>query len=535
MKHVRTSRGVAAATMVLAAAATAACGSSSSNTNDDGTAKDAKLASGATLTIRLDSDPGNLDPHRSVNGPNLLLSVFGYDTPVKLKDDGNVAPEVVTAWKAQDKAYTLTVKQGVTCSDGTPLDAKVVADNINYVADADNESPMAGVAVPAGAEATASGDTVTVKLQGDAPFFMQNIAELPLVCAKGMTDRKMLKDESSGSGPYVLSAAVPGDHYDFTLRKGYAWGPDGARTDAEGMPAKVSFKVVTSATTATNLVISGQLNVAGIQGSDITRLKAAGVFSAGSQFIGQEIAFNESEGRPVADVAVRRALIGSLNLQDLAKVDTGNLGQPANGLIADPKICAGDTMKGNTPQLGVDGAKAALDAAGWTAGSGGVRAKDGKTLAVTLIHPNDEPTTAASAEYIAGQWKQLGVDVKLKGQSFDQTSAIIFGKGQWDATMIGLGVSNPETLVPFFSGPSPTKGNNFGHFKNAGYEAGVAAARAKAGTAGCADWNRAEAALMKDADITPISNKPFFFWGKKAKFEVTAHVLIPTSLRALKG
>jgi peptide/nickel transport system substrate-binding protein len=425
----------------------------------------------------------------------------------------------------------------VTCADGSPMDAKVVADNINYVGDAKNESPMAGVALPAGAKATAdtAAGTVEVTLPGDAPFFMQNLAELPLVCAKGLADRKTLKSASSGSGPYVLSNAVPGDHYDYVLRKGYAWGPNGARTSTPGMPAKVTFKVVTSPTTTANLLVSGQLNVAQVSGADTTRLKSAGLFSAGSQFIGQEIAFNESPDQAVSDVAVRRALIAALNLPDLAKVDSGNLGQQANGLIADPKICGGDTMKGNTPAFDVEGAKTALDQAGWTAGAGGIRAKGGKRLSVSLIYPNESPTTSASAEYIAGQWKKLGVDVKLNEQSFDQTSAVVFGKGAWGATMIGLGVSNPATLVPFFSGPSPTKGNNFGHFDNAQYDAHVASAQSKDGTAGCPDWNAAESALFKDADITPISTKPFLYWGKKVTFKVIAHILQPTSLRALAG
>ncbi|WCB95154.1 hypothetical protein DSM104299_03896 [Baekduia alba] len=534
MKHSRTSCGVAAVTLALAAAsALAGCGSSGGGTD----AKDAKVVSGATLTLAVDADPGSLDPQRSVSGSNLLLNTFAYDTPVKVLDNGQVTPEVVTAWKPGSKSYALTVRKGVTCADGTPMDAKVVADNINYVGDAKNESPMAGSRVPVGTTATAdaAASTVAVKLPVDAPFFMQNIAELPLVCAKGLTNRGTLKATTDGSGPYVLAKAVPGDHYDYVLRKGYTWGPKGQTTASEGIPAKVTFKVVTSPTTTANLLISGQLGVAAVQGSETTRLKAAGLFHAGGMFMGQEVVFNQTPDQAVSDVAVRRALIQGLNLADLAKVDTGGLGKPANGTIADPKICGGDTMKGFTPAFDLDGAKAALDQAGWTAGAGGIRAKDGKRLAVELVYPNETPTTAATAQYLAGQWKQLGADVKLNERSFDQTSAVVFGKGAWGATLIGLGVSNPATLVPFFSGPAPTKGNNFGHFNNKQYDASVSTAQGKDGTAGCADWNAAESALFKDADITPISNKPLEYYGKKARFEVLAHYLIPTSLRVLAG
>ncbi len=326
---------------------------------------------------------------------------------------------------------------------------------------------MAGAKVPVGARATAAGDVVTVRLTGDAPFFMQNIAELPLVCRAGLASRGGLKRATVGSGPYVLKEAVPGDHYEYELREGYAWGPDGASTDVAGLPASITFRVVTSPTTMANLLLNGQLNAGTLSGPDTTRLRAAGLYSAGGQFIGQEIAFNESDGEAVADVAVRRALIAALDLPALAKVDSAGLGEPANGLIADPKICTGDTMRGFTPAYDPEGAAAALDAAGWTAGLDGVRSKDGKRLEISFIYPNEDATTAASAEYIADAWRRLGADVRLNEQSFDQTSAVVFGKGRWSVTLIGLGVNNPETLVPFLSGPSPTDGNNFGHFDNA--------------------------------------------------------------------
>jgi peptide/nickel transport system substrate-binding protein len=515
MKHVRTGGGVAAAAIGAALLALTGCGS------DSGGSSGSKLARDGSVTIALQSDPGSLDPQRSVSGDNQLLGSFAYDTPVKLQDSGEVSPSVVTRWQAGDKSYVLTVRRGVTCADGSPLDARVVAENVNWVADPRNESPMAGVKVPVGARATADAGagTVTVRLTDDAPFFMQNLAELPLVCARGLADRGTLKKATAGSGPYVLKNAVPGDHYDFTLREGYRWGPDGASTDAEGMPASVTFRVVTSPTTTANLLLNGQLNVATLSGADTTRLRAAGLYTAGGQFIGQEIAFNDSD-EAVADPEVRRALISALNLPDLAKVDSGGLGEQANGLIADPKICSGDTMRGFTPAYDPEGA---------------ARALEGKRVAITFVYPNEDATTAASAEYIADAWRRLGVDVRLNEQSFDQTSAVVFGKGDWTVTLIGLGVNNPETLVPFMSGPSPTEGNNFGHFDNKQYDALVARARTKPGTEGCADWNAAESALFRDADITPISTKPFLYYGRGARFEVPAHIFAPTSLRALEG
>jgi peptide/nickel transport system substrate-binding protein len=493
--------------------------------------------SGGTLTIAIDSDPGSLDPQRSVNGVNLEMSVFAYDTPVHLLDSGEVAPGVVESWKATgDTSYTLTVRKDVTCSDGSPMDAQTVADNINYVADPENGAAMNGVAVPSGTKATAdnAAGTVDVKLESGAPFFLQNLAELPLVCSSGLKDRSTLKSASSGSGPFVLTKAVAGNSWEYAVRDGYSWGPNGASTDVTGMPDKVIFKLVKSSTTTASLLLNKQVNVSYLSGSDTKRLQAANLFSDGGSIIGLELTFNQADGEPTADVDVRRALVADLDMNELAQVSTGGLGGPANGLLTDPKICGGDTVTPNKPAYDPSAAADLLDSAGWAAGGDGTRTKDGQPLNVSFVYDNETPTNSAAAEYIASKWKDLGVNVDLNGQSFEQKSDVVFGgKGSWTATLIGLGVSNPATLIPFFSGPTPTDGINYGDIQNKVYDESIAAAQTKSGTEGCDDWNRGEGALIKDSDITPLSVEPYLYWGNGAKFDVVARILEPTTLRVL--
>lgn len=514
---------------------TALVGCSDKGGNKASTSND--FVVGGALTIAIDSDPGSLDPQRSVNGVNLLIGPFAYDSPVHLLDSGKIAPSVVESWSGSGTAYTLTVRKGVTCADGSKMDAQTVADNINYVGNSKNGSGMNGVAVPNGTTATANtaAETVSVKLTSGAPFFLQNLAELPLVCSSAIKSRDTMKSETVGSGPYVLSKAVPGNFYEYKLRDGYTWGPDGASTAVKGMPKTITFKLVKSATTTANLLLSKGVNVSYVAGADTKRLKAANLFSDGGSIIGIELTFNEIAREPTSDVDVRRALIGALDMSELAKVSTAGLGSQANGLLTDPKICAGDTVTPNMPKFDSAAAAAALDQAGWKAGSDGKRSKDGRPLKVPLIYDNGDTTNSAAAEYIATKWKALGVDVKLNGQSFDEKSDVVFGgKGAWTATLIGLGVSNPATLVPFFSGATPAAGINYGSMHNKAYETAVAAAQTKSGTDGCADWNAAESALIKDSDITPISVQPYPYWGNGAKFDVVARVLEPTSLRVLR-
>ncbi len=523
---------------VLALCATVAVAGCAGETSsgDSPSGSSGEYVDGESLTIAIDSDPGSLDPQRSVNSVNLMMSVFAYDTPVKLLDSGEVAPSVVTSWSGEGTSYTLTVRDGVTCSDGSPMDAQTVADNINYVANAANASPMLGVAVPAAA--TATGDnaagTVEVTLESGAPFFLQNLAELPLVCAPGLQDRDSMSAASTGSGPFVLSKALAGNEYEYTLRDGYAWGLDGASTDEPGLPETVTFRVVDSATTTANLMLSGEVNLAQLGGTDMQRLEAGGLFSDGGVIVNDELTFNQDPGEPTADVEVRRALVAALDMDELAQVSTGGLGERANGLLTDPKICSGDTVTPNMPAHDPEAAATMLDDAGWAVDGDGVRGKDGVPLSVLFVYDNEDPETAATAEYIGQQWGELGVDVTLNGQSFTERSDVVFGgKGPWTATLIGLGVSNPATLMPFFSGATPPEGINYGSMSNDVYESSIAAAQLKSGTDGCDDWNTGEGALINEADITPISVIPYLFWGNGVEFDVVARVLEPTSLRVL--
>ena len=161
------------------------------------------------------------------------------------------------------------------------MTATVVKQNLDFVGNPANKSPLLGLFMPIGATVTANNGTrtVTVTTNTPQPFMIQGLALVQLVCSKGLANRSILDHGTDGTGPYKLTGAVPGDHYTFSVRKGYTWGPGGATTAVSGLPAKVTVKVVTNETTAANLLLTGGLNVASIGGPDRTRLNKANLFS----------------------------------------------------------------------------------------------------------------------------------------------------------------------------------------------------------------------------------------------------------------
>lgn len=528
MRPVRSS-AVAALALATAAGVTA-CGGGGSTSGAS-----ASYVDGKTFTLALASDPGSLDPMGSASSPLFQVSKFAYDSLVSVDAKGQVASELASKWSVDKTTVTFTIGDGITCADGTPFTAQTAVDNITYVENPKNKSPYLGVFIPAGAKAKASGSTVTVTLASPSPFVMASFANLPMVCDAGLKDRASLKSATNGTGPYVLKEAVPGDHYTYEVRKGYAWGPGGATTSAHGIPATIEVKIIPNETTAANQLLSGAINAAAVVGPDAARLEAAKVDHVDAQSIVGEQWYNHNLGHVTSDPAVRAALTQSLDLAQLQKVITSDRGGPATQLaVAAPAGCTGSSVKGKIPGTDVSAAESALDAAGWAKGSDGIRTKDGKRLTISFLYDSTLGSGGdAAAELAVAAWKKVGIEAKSKQLDENGMVNSLFSTGDWDVAWEPLNLNTPDQAVPFFSGPGTAAGgNNFAGINNSAYDAGVKKAMTENGAASCPDWLSAEGKLFSANDVVPFANKLLPFFTKGAKVDVLGEV-VPTSIRML--
>jgi peptide/nickel transport system substrate-binding protein len=511
----------AAVGLCATAALLAGCGSAdgTSNTDDQGASE---YADGGTFTMALKGDPGKLDPQSAAGSALFTINQFGYDNLVAVDpDSGAIQSQLASDWKVDGTTVTLTLNDGVTCSDGSDFTATTAADNIAYVADPKNKSPFLGTFLPVGATAEAddAAGTVTLTLAAPAPFVLNGLASLPMVCDAGIADRTSLAAETNGTGPYELTEAAPGDHYTYQVRDGYTWGPDGATTAEEGMPDTVVVKIVENEGTAANLLVSGDVNAAQIVGPDVERLDQAGLFAAETPALLGEQWYNHADGHATGDPAVRMALTQALDLAELASVLTAGKGTPATTLAAlEPVACPGDPASGSLPAQDVDAAKAALS---------------GQPELTFLYDSSAGSAVAAAAELAVQQWEAAGVTVTAKGVDQTALQGAIFGTGDWDIAWVPLNVNSPDQLVPFLSGAGVADGGtNFAGIDNQDYADGVAEASAMDGTDGCDAWLEAESALFAAADIVPFANNVVKTFGAKAEFK-TPGQLLPTSIRML--
>ncbi|MCP9977958.1 ABC transporter substrate-binding protein [Actinomadura madurae] len=148
--------------LALAAAALAGCGGNSKSSGN-------AVVDGGTFSFGLSSDPGNLDPQMGAGTSLFTVTQFAYDPLVSVDGrTGKIQSALARSWQVRDETVTLTLADGITCSDGTRLTASHVAENLNFVADPKNKSPFLGAFLPVGAKAKGDDATrvVTLTLAG---------------------------------------------------------------------------------------------------------------------------------------------------------------------------------------------------------------------------------------------------------------------------------------------------------------------------------------------------------------------------------
>lgn len=521
------------ALVAVAAAATTLAGCSGGGAGG-GSTPSAEYVDGETFTMTMVADPGALDPQLSAVSALFQLTQFAYDNLVSVDADGEIESQLATDWKVDGTTVTFTIGDGITCSDGSDFTAQTAADNIKWIGDPANQSPFLGSYMPPVTDAVADGSTLTVTLAAPAPFALQGFANVPMVCDAGLEDRSQLADSTVGTGPYVLTEAVSGDHYTYELNEEYAWGPGGATAKEKGLPASIVARIIPNETTSANLLLSGEVNAAQIVGPDAQRLEGADLYSVGIEALLGEQWYNQNDGHATSDPAVRMALTQALDLAEMQKVVTSGAGSPAKRLTVIPlSACTYDAVSGNVPEQDVEGAKAALDDAGWVEGSDGIREKDGQKLSLTFLYANTLGAGGTAASELAVKaWEEIGVQVEAAQNDSTTITGALFGTGAWDIAWVPVNVSNPDQIVGFLSGPTAPEGTNFSNIQNADYEAGVAEAMGMDGTAGCDTWADAEAALYQAADVVPFANSVVPTFGKGAEFEMSGQI-IPTSIRML--
>ncbi|MBE7163515.1 MAG: ABC transporter substrate-binding protein, partial [Williamsia herbipolensis] len=375
--------------MVVAGATALLLGATACTGTGQQASDDATPVSGGTLTYASgDAEPTCLDPHVGGNYPQALLASQYIEELVGLDDDGQPTPALATKWATSDdgKTLTLTLRQGVSFTDGTPFDADAVVANIAHVQDPATASSTGYLALQSITKATATDDhTVTLALSRPDGALLESLSQ-PWV---GMESPKALErsqktncESPVGTGPFRITDWKHGDRVTLTANEHYT--PLSGSTTKPRL-AGLTWRFLPDSTSRYAALQSGQVDV--IDNAQPDQLRAASSKAAIRDLdaprpgASNRLELNSGHG-VFRDEAVRKAFIAGAEIDPgLQSLFLGTAKRSYSVLSSvEPTAYSDRSLFRYSPST----AKRLLDDAGWKVGSDGVRQKDGQRLTVTF-------------------------------------------------------------------------------------------------------------------------------------------------------
>ncbi|MSO66013.1 MAG: ABC transporter substrate-binding protein [Alphaproteobacteria bacterium] len=234
--------------------------------------------------------------------------------------DGGVLPILAASWKNVDNTtWQFTLRPNLTFSNGTPIDAAAVAENINlFLADGGKTSPLGGAAPPLrrvlGEARAIDKLNVEVKSRVPSPTFDSDIGLLPILETRAMQEMGETKWAASpvSSGPYKLKEQRVGES-EFVPHAG-SWHP--------GKVASLLIREMPERAARIQAVQSGQMHIAlGLNIDAFGPIEAAGhtIYTAPAPNVAAIALMTERAGSPFKDIRVRHAINMAIDRDNIVK------------------------------------------------------------------------------------------------------------------------------------------------------------------------------------------------------------------------
>ncbi len=236
---------------------------------------------GGTFTYDMEIPPICADPEVSPQFATYQLSRPVVDSLVASSDGKTFKPWLATSWSISPNAehYTFNLRQGVTFSDGTPLNAAAVKYNFDRIFNPATKSQYARTLLgPYAGTTVINPYTVEVNFTSGFNSFLDAAStanlgiQSPTAAAKNPPCSPPV-----GSGPFVITSF--NDQVGATLvnRPGYHWDPGTAKNKGAAYISKMVFDFVGNDTTREGSLTSGQVDsIEAPPATDVASLKSQG-------------------------------------------------------------------------------------------------------------------------------------------------------------------------------------------------------------------------------------------------------------------
>jgi peptide/nickel transport system substrate-binding protein len=408
-RHSSPGRRIAALGLVLGLVV-AACGggskdNSSSSTTSGSSTSSATPVKGGEMTFGLESDVASLEPGVAAQPADKVITLGIYDTLTTWKG-GKIVPFLAKSLTPSKDltSYDMTLRDGVTFQDGTPLNAEAIVKHFDRLKDPatgcpcqTNVSVIKSMDMPDGAK----GLTVTFHLtQPDVALpelFSESSGyiESPTAVA---TEGADFKNHPVGTGPFTLTEYRPGEHVILTAYKGY-WGKDDKGVQLPYLD-KITFLPIADSGQRVTALQTGKVDM--IQTADsgtIAQATKGGFTSQKISGSSSTVILLNNDKAPFNDVRARQALAYAINKDVINQRVYQGVRQPAYSAFATSS--AYFDSKAQSPHYDLAKAKSLVKDVG------------GMTFSIACI-----PTPEADAilQLVKQMGEQAGMHITLESQ-----------------------------------------------------------------------------------------------------------------------
>ncbi|WP_417372509.1 ABC transporter substrate-binding protein [Glutamicibacter protophormiae] len=411
-----------AAAFGIASIVLAGCSSSSGT----GSAQDATPVSGGTLVYASgDAEPSCLDPHVGGNYPQALVASQYLESLFTKDSEGKIIPWLAESTEVSEDGLTrtITLREGITFTDGSELTAQAIKANIEHLQDPNTASSTGYLAVGKVDQVKVLDErTAELKLSAPDNALLESLS-MPWTAIQ--SPAALERDQATncaapvGTGPFKVQSWEHQQAVNLVRNENYV--PpvaDPSRTQPTAYLDGITWRFIPEAATRYAALASGEVDVIDNAQPDTIASAAQGGtlghLDAPRPGASNRLELNSSKA-PFNDAKVREAFIRSVDVNagitslffDTAKRSYSLLSSVEPLGISDEALFTADPAKANS----------LLDQAGWTERDAeGYRAKDGKRLSVTFPVSTNQSVPAEQSlfEQFQASAKAVGFEVKIE-------------------------------------------------------------------------------------------------------------------------
>jgi peptide/nickel transport system substrate-binding protein len=322
--------------------------------------QDSEPVSGGTLTLGVQADPAELDPHKTSLTAAWHVIEHVYDTLLTTDETLSPIPALAESWDISDDGitYTFNLRQGVLFHNGREF----VADDVRYsyerILDPETASPVADDLASVASVEVQDDHTVVITLNNADSSFLAKLmgSSIAIVPQEAVEEHGDLMQTMVGTGPFRFVDYVPNTEVRLERNPDY-WDAPLPYLDA------LNIQIIPDNTARTTALVQGTVDIieyAPVQDLPIfeqdEEITVTGNENTNIRYMGINV-----QREPFDQLEVRQAMAMAIDRGPIIEAAVFGYGTPTN-VIFPATYWAG--IESEIPPVDIEGARTLLESVG---------------------------------------------------------------------------------------------------------------------------------------------------------------------------